>query len=97
MSIRIRPQIYGTRWYWMNDSVFHARRRISVSGMPIDLVLDKKTTAPFSYEEEWYFSIMDTEGNVLVQPVNLGVMVARTAAIMAEQLVRKMIVGECRF
>jgi hypothetical protein len=81
----------------MNDSVFHARRRISVSGMPIDLVLDKKTITPFSYEEEWYFSITDTEGNVLVQPVNLGVMVARTAVTMAEQLVRKMIVGECRF
>lgn len=97
MSVRARPQINGTRWYWMNDTVFHARRRIAVSGMPIDLVLDKKEKSSFSYEEEWYFSIEDIEGNVLVEPMCIGTMVARSAVQTAEQIVRKIIIGECTF
>lgn len=93
MSVRTHPQIHGTRWYWMNDTVFHARRRVSISGMPVDLVLNKKQISEISYDEEWYFSVEDTEGNVLVPPYCLGAMVARGAAHKAEALVRKMILG----
>lgn len=97
MSVRKHPQITGTRWYWMNDSVFHARRRIMISGMPIDLVLDKKRIAESSYDDEWYFLIEDSEGNVLVPTVCIGPMVARQAVHTAENLVRKMIIGSYTF
>lgn len=97
MSIRTSPQINGTRWYWMNDSVFHARRRISVSGYAIDLVLNKKAISPYSYNEDWYLAIEDIEGKNLIPAICLGVMVARDAVIASESIVRSIIVGKLKF
>ena len=97
MSVRTSPQINGTRWYWMNDSVFHARRRISVSGYPIDLVLNKKALSPYSYDEDWYLAIEDMEGKNLIPAIRLGVMVARDAVVSSEAIVRNLIVGKLKF
>jgi hypothetical protein len=97
MSIRTSPQINGTRWYWMNDTVFHARRRISVSGYSIDLVLNKKPISPYSYDEDWYLAVEDTDGRELISPICLGVMVARDAVVAAENVIRNLIVGSLKF
>lgn len=97
MSVRTSPQINGTRWYWMNDTVFHARRRISVSGFPIDLVLNKKAISPYSYDEDWYLAVEDIEGREMMPSICLGVMVARDAVINAETVIRNIIVGTLKF
>ena len=97
MSVRTSPQINGTRWYWMNDTVFHARRRISVSGYSIDLVLNKKPISPYSYDEDWYMAVEDTDGRELISPICLGVMVARDAVVAAESMIRNLIIGTLKF
>lgn len=97
MSVRTSPQINGTRWYWMNDTVFHARRRISVSGYLIDLVLNKKAISPYSYDEDWYLAIEDIEGREMMPSICLGGMVAREAAVTAETVIRNLIVGTLKF
>jgi hypothetical protein len=81
----------------MNDSVFHARRQISVSGYPIDLVLNKKSISPYAYEEDWYLTVEDVDGKELMPPICLGVMVARDAVVSAENVFRNLIVGALKF
>lgn len=97
MSVRTQPHIQGTRWNWIEGSVFHARRRISVSGYEIDLVLEKQPISLYAYENDWLLTIENNEGERLVNPINLGAMVTCDAIKASESIARAMIVGKFTF
>lgn len=93
MSIRTHAHIQGTRWNWMNDSVFHARRRVVVSGYAFDLVLYKNPISLLAYDECWYLRLENEDNEVVYGPIELGSMVAKDAIRMSENIARSLIIG----